>query len=79
MYYVYILQSINTPEHFYTGSTTNLNKRLEEHNSDKSTHTNKFKPWQIRTYITFDNKERAEKFETYLKISSGRAFMTKRF
>ncbi len=78
-HHVYILQSIDKSEHFYTGLTTNLSKRLEEHNAGKSIHTNKFKPWKIRTYITFENKERAEKFEQYLKTSSGRAFMTKKF
>ncbi|MDH5722250.1 MAG: GIY-YIG nuclease family protein [Alphaproteobacteria bacterium] len=79
MFYVYILQSINTPEHFYTGLTVDLEKRVDKHNSGKSIHTNKFKPWKIRTYMVFDEKERAEKFEKYLKTSSGRAFAKKRF
>jgi predicted GIY-YIG superfamily endonuclease len=79
MYIVYILQSINEPERFYTGLTTNLSKRLDEHNSGKSIHTNKFKPWKVRTYTVFDNQHKADNFETYLKSSSGRAFMKKRF
>ncbi|WP_350160702.1 GIY-YIG nuclease family protein [Thalassospira sp.] len=44
MYYVYILQSLNTPEHFYVGITCDLNKRLAQHNDGMSVHTNKFKP-----------------------------------
>lgn len=79
MYYVYILQSIDYPEKFYTGFTTDLDKRVIEHNEGKSIHTNKFKPWKIRTYFTFDNRERAGEFEKYLKTQSGRAFMKKRF
>jgi predicted GIY-YIG superfamily endonuclease len=79
MFYVYILQSEIFPEKFYVGATTDLKKRLSEHNSGKSIHTNKFKPWIVRTYMGFDDQQRAEQFERYLKSSSGRAFMSKRF
>jgi predicted GIY-YIG superfamily endonuclease len=33
MHYVYILQSIDQPEHFYVGITTDLNRRLTQHNN----------------------------------------------
>ncbi len=79
MHYVYILQSLDFPELFYTGLTTDLRKRLTEHNAGKSIHTNKFRPWALRTYISFSDRSRAEKFEKYLKSASERAFMTKRF
>ena len=79
MFYVYILQSINIPEHFYIGFTNNLQKRFFEHNSGQSIHTNKFKPWKIKNYFAFDNQEKAEKFESYLKSGSGRAFVSKHF
>jgi putative endonuclease len=79
MHYVYILQSLVNPERFYTGLTADLRKRVAEHNSGKSIHTNKFKPWALRTYISFSDRSRADKFEKYLKSASGRAFMTKRF
>ena len=79
VYYVYILQSLTEPERFYTGYTTDLKRRIGEHNKGESTHTNKFKPWTLRTYMAFDSEERARNFEVYLKTSSGRAFMSKRF
>jgi predicted GIY-YIG superfamily endonuclease len=79
MFYVYILQSDIDTERFYVGFTADLKKRLAEHNAGKSIHTNKFKPWSLRTYMGFDNQNRAENFERYLKTSSGRAFMSKRF
>jgi len=44
MYFVYILQSRPFPEHFYVGFTIDLEKRLNEHNSGQSIHTNKYKP-----------------------------------
>jgi predicted GIY-YIG superfamily endonuclease len=79
MHYVYILQSLETPEHFYVGITTDPNKRLAQHNNGESVHTNKFKPWKIRTVVRFDDFSRAEDFEKYLKSGSGRAFAKKHF
>lgn len=78
MKYVYILQSEIDPERFYTGSTNDLNRRLEEHNSGQSVHTNKYKPWKIKTYIAFDDHEKADSFEAFLKSGNGRIFVKKR-
>ena len=47
MYYAYILRSENFPDQTYIGSTSDLRKRLAEHNAGKSIHTNKFKPWNL--------------------------------
>ena len=77
-FYVYILQSVNDSNHFYTGFTENLEQRLNEHNQGKCPHTSKFKPWQIKTSIAFTDKAKAMDFERYLKTSSVRAFAKKR-
>jgi putative endonuclease len=71
--YVYILQSL-TGDHFYAGITDDLDARLAKHNSGAVTHTAKFKPWRIKTYIAFSDDARAIDFEKYLKSGSGRAF-----
>ena len=63
----------------YVGYTTNLDNRLKEHNSGECIHTNKYKPWKLRTYISFDNKEQAIIFERYLKSGSGRSFSKRHF
>jgi putative endonuclease len=78
MYYVYHLQSKNNPDKYYVGLTTDVEKRLAEHNAGKSIYTNKFKPWRVISYTAFVDKSKAEKFEAYLKTSSGRAFAKKR-
>jgi len=78
MYYVYHIQSEVNPARYYVGFTTDLDRRLEEHNTGKSIHTNKFKPWKLVSYTAFIDRERAEKFELYLKTPSGRAFSKKR-
>lgn len=76
-YYVYILRSLKYPDQTYTGFTSNLKKRLTTHNEGGSPHTSKYKPWQIETATSFTDKEKALKFERYLKSHSGRAFASK--
>ena len=71
--YVYILESISGG-HIYTGVTDDLVARLAKHNSGAVSHTSKFRPWRIQTYIAFSDKRRAVDFEKYLKSGSGRAF-----
>ena len=76
MYYVYILETLEKA-HWYVGMTNDLRRRMEEHNEGRSTHTNKFRPWSLKTYIAFSDKKKAEGFENYLKSHSGRAFSKK--
>ncbi len=78
MYFTYILQSVNSPDQYYYGSTSDVHKRLEQHNDGESYHTSKYKPWKLLFYAAFETRELAEDFEKYLKNSSGRAFMRKR-
>tara|TARA_R110000868_G_scaffold57591_1_gene177772 strand:- start:3390 stop:3626 length:237 start_codon:yes stop_codon:yes gene_type:complete len=73
MTYVYILKS-ECGGHFYTGMTNDLVARLARHNAGQVTHTAKFRPWRIQTYLVFDDPDRASAFEKYLKSGSGRAF-----
>jgi len=78
MKYVYILQSEIQSDRFYVGSTINLKRRLAEHNAGQSIHTNKFKPWRIKTYLGFEDHGQADAFEAFLKTGNGRAFAKKR-
>ena len=79
MFYVYVLRSLNFPDKFYTGYTANLKSRVEKHNNGQVPYTAKYKPWKIKTYIAFENKEKVTAFEKYLKTHSGRAFIKKHF
>ena len=78
MKYVYILQSEQDAEHFYTGITNDLEARLSRHNSGEVVHTAKYRPWHIKSYVAFTDEMRALAFEKYLKSGSGRAFAKKR-
>ena len=75
---VYLLNSKSFPDKYYVGITSDLSKRLLAHNSGKVTHTSKYLPWVIQTYIVFSDIEKAIAFEKYLKSHSGRAFSKKR-
>ena len=77
-HYVYILESLGKPAHFYIGLTDDLAERLAKHNAGGVPHTEKYRPWQIKTAIAFRDRERATDFERYLKSPSGRAFAKKR-
>ncbi|MEI8230290.1 MAG: GIY-YIG nuclease family protein [Candidatus Peregrinibacteria bacterium] len=79
MHYVYIFESIGSSSHWYVGVTSDLEKRLQEHNDGDSIHTNKFKPWRVKNSISFQERSKAEAFEQFLKTQSGRAFTKKHF
>ena len=79
MYYVYILKSLSNTTQTYTGFTSNLKQRFHDHNSGKSSHTEKYKPWELEFYCAFNDKYKAVEFESYLKSGSGKAFANKHF
>jgi predicted GIY-YIG superfamily endonuclease len=50
--YVYILQSLSAPEHYYVGFTQDLHEGLRRHNSGEVPHTSKFRPWRIKPHTS---------------------------
>ena len=74
MTYVYLLRSRVAPERHYIGSTEDLRARLQKHNAGDVSHTSKYRPWSVKTYIAFTDRKQALAFERYLKSGSGRAF-----
>jgi predicted GIY-YIG superfamily endonuclease len=78
MTYVYILRSLQHPDRYYVGVTSDLRSRLKKHNASQVPHTSKYAPWAIKTYVAFSDEKQALAFERYLKSPSGRAFAKKR-
>jgi predicted GIY-YIG superfamily endonuclease len=78
MKYVYILESLTDLEHFYAGIADDVAARLQKHNAGQVSHTSKYGPWRIKTYVAFTDEAQAHAFEKYLKTASGRAFAKKR-
>ena len=70
MFYVYILQS-QFSHVLYIGKTTDLKKRVKEHNSGQSTYTKKNMPWDIIYYEAHINRDDMNQREKYLKTTQG--------
>lgn len=66
MYYVYVLKSVKS-DFLYVGSTFNLKKRLEQHNTGETYSTKKYMPFKIAYYEAYLNKEDALDREKNLK------------
>ncbi len=77
MYYTYILLSSKSKILYY-GYTSDLKKRLIEHNNGDGKFTKGHRPWKLVYYSAFIDKQRAKDFELYLKSGSGKAFVYKR-
>lgn len=77
--YVYLLRSKSNPGRRYVGLTTNLRRRLDEHNTGKSPHTSHWGPWEIAVAVYFADENKAKAFERYLKHGSGHAFAKRHF
>lgn len=55
MYYVYLLKNLKSASIYY-GFTSNLERRLEEHNSDQSPYTRGKGDWEIIYYEAYKSK-----------------------
>ncbi len=71
MHDVYLLRSQTSGDQRYVGLTTDLKKRLSDHNAGKSPHTSRYLPWNLVTYVACSDNTKAETFERYLKSGSG--------
>ena len=77
MKYVYLIRSLSAPGRRYVGITSDLQRRLHTHDAGRSPHTSKYRPWELVTYVWFQDDQRAIEFEHYLKTGSGHAFANK--
>lgn len=71
MYYIYVLRSLKN-KRFYTGSTEDLSRRLDEHNSGRSKATKYVRPFELIYQETFDSRSEALRREKELKTGKGR-------
>lgn len=69
-FYVYVLQSMKNLN-LYIGFTSNLRKRLQEHNRGLNFSTKPFIPWQVIHYEAYRNEKDAKRREGYLKTNQG--------
>jgi putative endonuclease len=76
-YYVYVLES-EVDNSWYIGYTSDIKKRIEEHNNGKTITTNKKKPYKLIYCEAALNKEDAIAREKYLKSGMGRKYLKNR-
>ena len=71
---VYVLKTASAPTRYYTGVTSDLERRLDAHNAGRVPHTARYRPWVLDVVVQFADEARAVAFEKYLKSGSGAAF-----
>jgi putative endonuclease len=73
MYIVYIIKSLYDHS-YYIGYTSNLDRRLEDHNSGRSRYTKKKVPWVLAYIEKYSTKTEAIKRERFLKNQKNKRF-----
>jgi len=76
-YYTYVLYS-QKDEKFYTGYTSNLKRRFEEHNQGRVESTKNRRPLLLIYYEACLNQQDATHREKYLKSFHGKMFIRNR-
>lgn len=76
MHIIYVLES-GVDCSWYIGYTTNLRKRIVDHNQGKNISTRSKKPWKLIYAELYLHKQDALGREKFLKSGSGRMFIKK--
>ena len=74
MFHTYVLRS-ERDGRLYVGSTSNLSKRIDEHNRGKVRSTKGRRPFSLVYREEYENKIMARKREIFLKSGQGRLFL----
>ncbi len=65
-FFTYILQS-EKDNTFYIGFTSDLNSRLSQHNSGKSTYSSSHRPYRVVYFEQYSSAKEAKDRESYIK------------
>ena len=76
MFYTYVIENKN--KQCYTGSTNDLRKRFNQHNTKKSTYTKYRGPYKLIYYEACLIEEDARSREKYLKSGMGKRYIKNR-
>ncbi len=74
MYYIYVLKSIQYKTR-YVGSTEDIERRLQQHNTGKVRYTKGRMPWKLIYHESFSTRSEAVLRERFLKTGQGRKFL----
>ncbi|MDQ7815907.1 MAG: GIY-YIG nuclease family protein [Melioribacteraceae bacterium] len=70
MYFTYILKNLKDNS-FYYGFTSNLEKRLDEHNKGKVKYTKGHLPWRLHYFEKYKTRSESIRRENFFKSISG--------
>ena len=73
-YYVYIIQS-ELDGSYYTGSTRDLNERLQRHNEGRSVYAKTKRPWHLVYSEEYPDRSSAVKRENQIKRRKDKEFL----
>jgi putative endonuclease len=73
-FFAYVLKS-EIDCRLYKGVTSDLKRRLNEHNSGYNKSTKRYIPWTLVYFEEFNTFAEARKRELYFKSGSGREFI----
>jgi len=76
-FYVYVLQS-EFDKQYYTGYTSDLRQRIEEHNMGKVRSTQNRRPLKLVYFEGCLNQQDATHREQYLKTTYGKRYLKER-
>jgi putative endonuclease len=74
MFYTYVLRSLKD-NHLYVGYTSDINRRLTEHNSGLTKSTKSRIPFELLFYETFNTRSEAMVREKFLKSGIGKDYI----
>jgi putative endonuclease len=77
MFYVYILES-TIDKNLYIGYTSDLKKRIKEHNQGLNFSTKRYSTWDIIYYEACKEETDAKRREKYLKTTQGNRLIKRR-
>jgi putative endonuclease len=78
MPYTYILFSVKLNK-YYVGACTDIDRRLQEHNTGHSKFTSTGIPWILKYSETFETLQEAKKRELYIKKMKSRKYIESLF
>ena len=76
MFFIYVLRS-QTTGRYYVGSTSNVARRLAQHNDGINKSTRPARPWRVVYTESFDSLPDARRREARLKSWKNPAYMRK--
>jgi putative endonuclease len=77
-YFTYIIESVSNKS-WYIGHTSDINRRIEEHNVGENKSTRNKGPWRLIFLRDFETKLEANRFEMKLNKLRNRIFIKKQY